>query len=343
MDLLIVLYFILAGEIGVVSIGTSKMILRKNKNIEGYFNDNDFNIEVAPNLNNFTDIEKIDGLEIQNFVAKISKCPHFNKNKLLNDLQSITINGINPILYFLKNQQLGGNFTPTKNHIEYANVSKLKELIINHELLHLSAYFKSEKVTFCGLRQIRDNKEIGVGMDEAMDMHLLKKYFNQSNENAYGVETVLFDRFTKITPLDILEKYYFEMNLLGLINHLENYDDKLNIIKFIRSFDFMFEHGEYAAMFKDRQFNETILFITQCLIKWYALSNYQKTIDNQKDEDKYLNQTAEYIKSLDFHYRLLWKDFAALNNEILNTSIKESDISLGTKTKLLEKVLKKSQ
>lgn len=268
-------------------------------------------------------------------------CPHFNKSKLLNDLLSVTINGTNPILYFLKHLSLGGDFDPSKMCIEYANISKLKEMIINHELLHLSTYFESEEVTYSGFRQIRNGKVIGVSIDEAMDMHLLQKYFNQGTENAYGIETLLFDRFTKIVPFDILEKHYFDMNLLGVVNLLENYDDQLNIIKFIRSFDFMIEHGSYSAMFKDEQFNETILFISQCLIKWFIFSSYQNSINNQKDEDEYLNQITEYTKSLDFHYKLFWKEFAALNSDILNSAINESDIPLNTKIKLSEKVLKK--
>lgn len=341
MELLTILQLVLAGELGVVSIQTLKTILKKNNDIEKYFSDCDFIIEGAPDLNKLPNIDIIDIPEVHDFIAKISTCPYFSKNKLLNDLQNTTINGINPILYFFKHQKIGGNFNYTKNRIEYANILKLKEIIINHELLHLSTFFRSDKVIFAGLRQIRDNKIIGIGIDEAINMHLLKKYFNQSNENAYGVETILFDRFTKIISLEILEKYYFEMNLLGLINCLENYDDKLNIIKFIHSFDFVCQHSVDAAMFKEKQFNEIILFISQCLIKWNTTASYQKTIDNQKDKDEYLNQIIEYIESLNFNYEILWKHFAALNNEILNTSIKESDIPLDIKTKLLEKVLKK--
>lgn len=56
MNLLTVLSAISAGEIGIVSFFTSKAISIKNKEIKTYFNDIDFNIEVAPNLENFSDI-----------------------------------------------------------------------------------------------------------------------------------------------------------------------------------------------------------------------------------------------------------------------------------------------
>lgn len=341
MDLLTILSIILASQIGATSLVTSRVISKKNRKIETYFNDLNFDIEAAPILKQIPNNQKIDSPEIMKFIDAMSECEHFNKNKLPYDLQQITINGINPILYRLKNFHLGGHFEPDKNHIEYANIPEIKELIINHELLHASTYFETENVKICGLQQIRGDKEIAESLDEAMDMYVLKKYFNQSCQNAYKTETILFDKITEIIPLDFLEKCYFGMDLLGLVKYLENYDDKTNIIRLIRSFDFVHEHGIYSAIFKDKQFNETIVFISKSLVKWYTNSNYQRALNTNTNEDEYLNQVAEYIDSIRFHYKFFWKDFEALNNEILNDSINESDIPLDIKMKVLNKTLKK--
>lgn len=119
------------------------------------------------------------------------------------------------------------------------------ERVIYHELFHMSS---SKNIFNVGFLQINKNGKFGLGLNEAMTEYLNVKHFGSELPGGYDI--YLLKKLELFVGEDILEKFYFKADLLGLINFLNNYVDSVDVYYLIKSFDYLYKNIGFSNLDK---------------------------------------------------------------------------------------------
>lgn len=128
--------------------------------------------------------------------------------------------------------------------------NKLNLNVLFHELLHMSTTYIDEErqMVFCGFSELSENFSFGIGLNEGYTELLTSRLTNRKSsyiteiqlENpsiAYSVNIQACQLIEQIIGKEKLEKYYFDLNVMGLIDELAKYTDKKSTIAFIKKLD----------------------------------------------------------------------------------------------------------
>jgi len=128
--------------------------------------------------------------------------------------------------------------------IHYRNSCSYEECIKNtlfHELLHVSSSKNNKDILFCGFsqRSLREQYTIGSAINEGYTELLNEEFFNNNTyESAsYEYEKIIAKTIQVIIGETNMNKYYFDADLLGLINELSKYSDIYKVVEFIVNLD----------------------------------------------------------------------------------------------------------
>lgn len=114
-----------------------------------------------------------------------------------------------------------------------------KKKIINHELIHIASTYKKGRIIISGFSQIIGTSyQIGVGLNEGYTERINLKYFSKDATNpSYQTLRCISECIEKIVGEEKMEKLFFEGNLAGLVEELEKYYPKEDIIRLIQKID----------------------------------------------------------------------------------------------------------
>lgn len=154
-----------------------------------------------------------------------------------------------------------------------------------HELLHyISSYYDSEEnIEYCGFRKtylnksINDINDIGLGLNEGFTQYLAEIKFYEYHKYVYKNEKKYVTKLVHIIGIDVLEKYYYDNNLEGLLNYIQiKYDfPKQKMEDFITYLDYMSYHNELESDKKNEQFID---------IPYMDINEIKNRLDNILDE-----------------------------------------------------------
>lgn len=134
-----------------------------------------------------------------------------------------------------------------------------------HELFHLSTLAKGQ----CGF----NINNYAKGLNEGYTQLLAERYFSEGIGKCYLFEVVLVKIIEQLIGQDNMEKYYFDLDLVSLINDLINYETEENIVNFIKNLDILLENDifyitcptlEQVEFFRDIMSNLCI-FLLSCI------------------------------------------------------------------------------
>lgn len=148
--------------------------------------------------------------------------------------------------------------------------------IIYHELFHLASSNERNGIVYSGFKQFnREKRNIGVGLNEGYTDLLSYRYFSKYNynfSNCYNYKIcVYYSRLLEtIVGRDKMQQLYSKGDLKGLINELELYSNKSEILDFIKNLDLIFLYF-YNKNIKTDTFNylqnsfeDCSLFLIKC-------------------------------------------------------------------------------
>lgn len=161
---------------------------------------------------------------------------------------------------------------------------------IYHELLHAaSSKYKNGKY-YSGFYQvdIKENFEIGLGLNEGYTTFLDERYFidKSGEKKSYGMEKRFAELVERIIGKEKMEEMYFKADLQSLIEELKQYDCEENIIAFLKSIDTITRYF-YKNKFVDDKYIENHLnyvsfFLSNCYTKKQVASFLNGEIDDSE-------------------------------------------------------------
>ena len=170
----------------------------------------------------------------------------------------------------------------------YENKLILNDLSsLYHELLHLlsSKYDEENKIAITGFytyymdKPINEIDEIGVGINEGFTQYLAEKEFDDKNINVYKTEKKYVKKLVNIIGINIMKKYYFDSDLNGLMEYIENKYNfpKTKFKRIVSYLDYIccYEKIKIFGYPKDDQVNECLKQIEDIDIKkiYFELEN----------------------------------------------------------------------
>lgn len=151
---------------------------------------------------------------IQEFRGTLESLPHINKDSFYRNIAGVHIIVYNKSL--LTQIVSGSGF-----YNSFENVVKLlsnKRSTLTHELLHLSSNLVKDKMNSITGFQITDlskRYDIGVGINEGYTSLLNERYFKEKHVSYLDL-LILSELIELIVGQELMEKMYFENNLKGL-------------------------------------------------------------------------------------------------------------------------------
>lgn len=201
-----------------------------------------------------------------------------NLNNLYYNLKDVKIKK----KLYLKLLGIFGKYNSYENSIEYS-----AEKAIAHELLHLAStcYDKKNNTGQCGFVHYNGLLTFGRALNEGYTDLLARRFFNQKTR-IYHDEVITAHFLELLVGEKNMHQYYFNNNIVGLINHLSKYMDKKDAIKFLLDMNLAFE-------FKN-QFNPIYkLKYVQLQLKLYSLlKQYNWKLSTQFEVLKLLDCTT---------------------------------------------------
>lgn len=132
---------------------------------------------------------------------------------------------------------IGGKYSTEKNTIEYTLDSTLW-----HEVFHMASTYhnKETDVTQTGFVHYLDKISCCKALNEGYTDLCQRRVFNQKSKFYNG--EVRFAIFLELLiGKENMEKYYFQNDFVGLVNHLSQYIDQKDVLKFFTALDFGFD------------------------------------------------------------------------------------------------------
>lgn len=262
-----------------------------------------------------------------------------NLTNFYNNINNLTITTANyDLLKKLLGKNLSATYNTKTNKIKLNNNGKENESIF-HELFHMaSAIFKGNTLYAGFKQQILNSKfEIGTGINEGYTQLLTERYFSDkpNTKYSYPFEKDIALQLEKIIGENKMQKFYFNANLLGLINELEKFASKQDILDFITNLDFICKQSNkllYLPKHKDLIVSK-LSQITTFLFNVYKnkLSDfYNKGLISKKEMIVNLQTFAIYLKNLYY----IKKDTYIVDNNvtfvddepILNVDVHEKSV-----------------
>lgn len=266
------------------------------------------------------DINRIKTLKIGKDILKFKNTleQNINNNYLNNMYNNFKTIKAKKDLFILLLLGMGGFYVPKRNSITLNEI--VKDEVIDHELLHASSsyYDEEKKLAYIGFAQINynNNKNIGKSLNEGYTSLLVNRYFPRGDielSDSYKICRLFAAQIEKIIGQEKMEEAYFKADLNMLINELEKYDRRENIISVINSLDFILLHlkdkKNLLLNCVSKRYAKNCLIISldniQChLIKWYT-KKLQKDLDNN------------LITNSEFEYEIMGYTGKIYENEIL--------------------------
>ncbi|MDD2180964.1 MAG: hypothetical protein PHW32_01190 [Bacilli bacterium] len=198
-----------------------------------------------------------------------------NLNNLYNNLQSIQVNKNFKMLLM----GISGKYNSEKNTIDYSIDGS-----IEHEFIHMASshWDNEEDIKQSGFVNYAGRLTYGKALNEGYTDLVTRRLFDKTTR-FYDDEVRITQFLELLLGSKNMEKYYFNNNLPSLLNHLSNYMDKEDAIKFITTLDYGFE--------LKKLFNPAYkLIYTNLELKLCTIF---------KEHNKSLLKQIEYLKLLD--------------------------------------------
>lgn len=220
-------------------------------------------------INRYLNYEQYNDVVFKFYEVLETRLSHCKENTFYKNIQDLTIT--ERLLTKLERLILGkahGTYDGDRNeliiygrktnrNIDEQTIEE-KDDIASHELLHMSSTYKKGPILLMGFSQhIGTDYSIGNGLNEGYTERLNLKYFTHKKEStAYIQERFMAEGIENIVGAEKMEQLYFQADLKGLINELEKYSTKeqvINLIKKIDLFERRDEEGleEYQTMAKE--------------------------------------------------------------------------------------------
>lgn len=228
-----------------------------------------------------------------------------------------------------------GTYDPGKNCLTETTKS-----VIIHELFHMASSFYDKNTisarsgfyqyTIPNSKNSYKLRKIGRGLNEGYTQLMTMKYFSKKEKvaKAYPFETNIASILEMIVGEDNMEKLYFKADLMGLVNELQNYASKENIMTFIYYMDIINKSSISRLKFKYKTIQEIVLFIYSFLIKSYKCK-LQKDLDNgilsqeqvNINYNLFINSLGDKVKVSNHKYKISIED-KETEDEIYETRAK---------------------
>lgn len=181
---------------------------------------------------------------------------------------------------------------------------------IMHELFHLSSTVHGDDRIFSGFAQILKDKSevIGIGLNEAYTCILDDRYFKKYTPEKEGLlaysyylckQIVIY--LENIIGEDVMEKYYSECNLKGVINILDTLTPHENTMDFIEALDNLMVIcdlvSNYSMLLNLHSIFSDYRYIFDYLTYAMVESVTQKYVKKEIDDEEY-KKALEGIKSV---------------------------------------------
>lgn len=156
-----------------------------------------------------------------------------NLNNLYNNIQNIKINRDIKLLLL----GIGGKYSTEKNSINYS-----LERFRFHELMHMaSTYFDEEqKINQTGFVHYLDKLSCGKALNEGYTDLMTRRIFKEKTK-FYNSEVRLAMFIELLIGKESMQKYYFNNDFVGFINHLSKFIGREESLKFITISDLGFD------------------------------------------------------------------------------------------------------
>lgn len=205
-----------------------------------------------------------------------SKLNHCNFDILNNNITSIKIINKIPLLF-------GTSILAAYNALENKLYLKKKnyEKTIPHELLHVASSKKLDSYICSGFRytNIKKLESFGTFINEGFTEYLNNEYFNYTDY--YKINKTFTEIISIIIGKDLMEKMYFNADLVGLINEFIKYNNSLeDVIKFIINTDIIHKNLFKLSINKRIKLKKALLEVNKFLIHTY----HEKVKIYAKDE-----------------------------------------------------------
>lgn len=178
---------------------------------------------------------------------------------------------------------LDGYYDSSKNKLSYSKKSSL-----GHELIHMASTLKLDEYRLCGFKQRKGKFELGRGINEGYTELIASRLFNRGHVSAYKDEVkimrlveMFFDDSKELSHL------FFNCNLPGLVDHLEKFSSREEVISLILDVDKINRPSLVLWNMMPRfQFVKTQLTLYDWFSKYNKDPKKQKEFEDVLFEDK---------------------------------------------------------
>ena len=277
---------------------------------------------------------------ITTFIYNLFK--HFNAEDLTNFWNNITTLSIE-----IKEKLPSSPGYYIYNYDDLNKIEIEKQIVfpsIYHELFHVSSTNRSSKdIAFSGFCQIRNNLSIGRGLTEGYTELLTQRYFgtNKDEADSYIYLSIIAGYLELMVGKEKMQSLYLNADLLGLITELGKYISEKEIMKFIASTDFLFNHlDSKPKILEKNMILENLRIVNKSLIIFFVKKNLilskDNIISNHDAGDNiasFINKLPKIIKTNGITYNVMDDEFTqnAINvacNDFNHTNNKNYHISL---------------
>lgn len=204
-----------------------------------------------------------------------------------------------------------------------------------HELFHMasSVYDKEKKVLYTGFVQtiIKENRNIGDGINEGYTEWMVAKYYDESilsDSTSYKYLCNVARNLDEIVGKDKMENLYLKANLKGLVEELVKYNSYDNVMHFISATDYLYHNLNESR--KSKQEKEVITnelkFINKFMIESITKSTALMYSDNEISIEDIVPIISKKIKNIhdvktkkeDFNVKPDMQEIAQIVASILN-------------------------
>ena len=233
---------------------------------------------------------------VQKFVMKFQKMfTEKQTERMLYNLSSLKITERNTKEKTMAGTISLGQYNSDDNwinmeHFEDSKVQKNQEATLFHELLHMA----STKKTNIGMMTGFDIPQImGVCLNEGYTELLTQRLYPEKENDNQAIRQIFLARgIENLIGQEKMEEYYFNADLNGLIEELEKYAPKKDILKVL----FAMDQLSYSLFFNSTQYRALVTEIA----KWNATklndAYYSDKMTRREYENEYIRKVCEYRK-----------------------------------------------
>ena len=242
-----------------------------------------------------------------------NKFPICNLNNLINQLNTLDISK-NPsnikefIIKGVKDNPCG--YYPEHNKILLIN-DRVSDYHLYHELFHMLSTYCVDNMVYSGFSQ--GNKKtyvsIGDGLNEGYTQLLKERYFSVDDKEIYFymLQKHISKHLEIIIGRRTMEKLYSNADLNGLINNLEKFSNKDEILYFINNVDYINKNIKEEKLSNDinLKLKDSLMFLLNTYIVKQNLLLQKKLIDDKiykTNIEKYLELLVypQYYKGKEY-------------------------------------------